>query len=112
MTAQEPEAGEREQYRGVIIIEWPPPVGTGPYSAIPGPSVTITDAVTGKMITTCSHADIVIHADVAEIVTAELTLFADADGNPVLSGPSVAGDGEILTGTFTFAVSEMRVRQA
>ena len=110
MTAQEPEAGEPEQYRGVIIIEWPPPTGAGPYSALAGPLVVITDAVTGKPITTCSH--LTVHADVAELVTAELTLFADADGEPILDGMPVLGDGWILTGTFPFMVAAMKVRQA
>lgn len=110
MTAQEPEAGEPEPYRGVIAIEWPAPVGTGPYSAVSGRSVSIADAVSGKPVTTCSR--LTVRADVAEIVTADLILFADADGNPVLDGAPVPGDDEILTGTFTFVVAEMRVRQA
>lgn len=105
MTAQEP-----DQYRGVIAIEWPAPVGATPYSAVSGRAVAIADAVTGKPVTTCSR--LTVRADVAEIVTADLILFADADGNPILDGVPVLGDDEILTGTFPFVVSEMRVRQA
>lgn len=101
------------QYRGVIRIEWPPP-GAGPYSAMAGCRVSITDAVTGKPVTACSHADITVHADAGELVTADLTLFADADGEPLLDGDAVLnGDGtDILTGVFPFLVGEMRVRQS
>jgi hypothetical protein len=98
---------EPEPFRGTVIIEWPAPVGPLPYSALLGRAAAVTDAVTGKPITTCSG--ITVRAVVDEIVTAELTLFADADGNPVLDGKPVLGDGEILTGTFPFAVAAMRV---
>lgn len=103
-------AAEPEPFRGVIIIEWPAPFGASPYSALSGWHCAVTDAVTGKPVTTCSR--ITVRADVNEIVTADLTLFADADGNPVLDGDPVPGDGEILTGTFTYAVAGMRVRGA
>lgn len=106
MTAQEP-----DQYRGVIVIEWPEPIGPGPYSALNGRLVAITDAVTGKPVTTCTR--MMVRADVQEIVTADLALYADADGNPVLDGEPVLDPTgrEVLTGTFPFAVAEMRVRQ-
>lgn len=100
------------QYRGAIIIEWPQPVGKGPHGCIAGYSLSITDATTGKQITTCSHADITVHADAAELVTADLTLFVGEDGEPLLNGPPVPDydAGEIRTGVFPFLVAEMRVR--
>jgi hypothetical protein len=97
-------------YRGVVIIEWPASVGTGPYACMVGHAITITDAVTGKLITTCTSSDVTVHADANSLVTANLTLFADADGEPLLEGGPVIGDEEILTGTFPFLVAEMRVR--
>lgn len=106
-----PPAGTREEspYRGVISIEWPPP-GASPYSSMLGSTVSVFDAATGKQITTCSEFDITVHADAAARVTAELTLFAGADGEPLLGGmPEPDGD-EIRTGAFVFAVHEMRVR--
>jgi hypothetical protein len=98
------------QYRGLIIIEWPPPVGSGPHGAIDGWKVVITDALTGKPVTTCSRADVVVHADVNDLVTADLTLFADGDGQPLLDGKPVEKDGKFLTGVFPFLVAEMRVQ--
>lgn len=98
-------------YRGVIVIEWPAPSGRGPHGAMMGRLLNITDAVTGKQITTCTSADITVHADADSLVTADLTLFADADGEPLLDGMPVTRDGEILTGTFPFLVAEMRIRE-
>jgi hypothetical protein len=95
-------------YRGVIAIEWPAPTGGSIYACMLGRLVKITDAVSGKPVTTCS--DIAVHADSGALVTADLTLFADEDGEPVLDGKPAVRDGETLTATFPFVVSEMRVR--
>ena len=95
-------------YRGVIVIEWPPPAGTSPYACLNGSGVAIADAVSGKPITTCS--DLVIHAEIQALVTADLTMFADKDGEPILDGEPVLDGDEIQTGVFPFVVSEMRVR--
>lgn len=98
-------------YRGAIVIEWPPAAGSSPYAVMIGRLVTITDAVTGKLITTCTSADITVHADADAIVTADLVLFADEQGEPLLDGmPELDGE-EIRTGTFPFRVAEMRVRE-
>lgn len=96
-------------YRGVVAIEWPAPVGGSIYACMIGQGVRVTDAATGKRIATCLN--VTVHADPGALVTADLTMFADEDGEPVLEGEPVLGDGEILTGTFPFVVSEMRVRQ-
>lgn len=111
MTAGPQDAPEPEPFRGVVVIEWPAPCGVPPHSALIGRACTVTDAVTGKPITTCSA--IRVRADVNEIVTAELILFADANGNPVLDGQPVLDPSgrEILAGTFPFAVAGMKVRQ-
>jgi len=101
---------EPDAYRGVIAIEWPPPNGASPYSSMPGCLVSVTDALTGKPIMTCTK--IIVHADAGALVTADLTMFADADGEPLLDGePVIDGDG-FRTGVFPFLVSEMRVRHA
>lgn len=112
MSAPEDDEETAGDYRGVVIIEWPAPYGVPPYSALIGRACTVTDAVTGKPILTCTR--VVVRASMDEIVTADLTVLADADGNPLLDGePVVAPCGrEFLTGTFPFAVSEMRVRNA
>jgi hypothetical protein len=99
-------------YRGVIRIEWPASHRPGPHGCMLGRAVSVFDAASGELITTCSHADIVIHADVDALVTADLTLFTDEDGEPLLDGEPVAKDSEFLTGTFPFLVGEMRVRQS
>ena len=76
-------------YRGLVVIEWPAPTGGSVYACMLGRGVKVTDAATGKPITTCS--DLTVHADPGAIVTADLTLFADADGEPVLDGDPVPG---------------------
>lgn len=112
MTALPAEDEQTVRYMGVIAIEWPAATRPGPYNCMTGAQLTITDAVSGKVITTCSHADVTVHADAGELVTADLTLFADADGEPLLDGKPVTSDGEVLTGVFPFLVAEMRVRSA
>jgi len=97
-------------YRGVIIIEWPAPFGASPYSAMTGHAVEITDALTGKPVRTCLRASVAV--DMEAIVTADLTLFADEDGEPLLDGEPVLDGGEIRTALFPFVVAEMRVRHA
>lgn len=104
------EAAAAPPYRGVVVIEWPAPVGTGPYACMVGHSVTITDAVTGKRVRTCASADITVHADANSLVTADLTLSAGADGEPLLDGEPLVDGDEIRTRTFPFLVAEMKVR--
>ena len=100
------------EYRGAVIIEWPPPSRKGPYGCMAGWMMTVFDAVSGKQITTVSHADVVVHADASDLLTADLAMFTDEAGEPVYDGPPVMKDGEALTATFPFLVAEMRVRQA
>lgn len=104
-----PDEDAAPPYRGVVVIEWPATVGTGPYAVMLGRLLKISDAVTGKLITTCTHADITVHADACALVTADLTLFADEQGEPLLDGKPVLDGKEVRTGTFPFLVAEMRV---
>ena len=121
MTTEAAEAGVRSDgcescgCRGTVIIEWPGP-GRHGVSAIAGHAITIRDAFSGgelqgELITTVTSADIVIHASAESLVTADLTMFADEDGNPVFTGKPHFRDGEVITATFPFIVAEMRVRQ-
>lgn len=101
-----PDDGTGTQYRGVVVIEWPAAHGASPYSAMTGWKVSVTDAVTGKPITTCTR--ITVHVDPGALVTADLVMLASEDGEPLLDGiPD--GDGT-RTRTFPFVVAEMRVR--
>jgi hypothetical protein len=74
-----------------------------------GWKVTVTDAVTRRRITTATGISVRVSPE--SLVTADLTVFTDADGEPVLDGQPVMDGGEIRTGTFTFLVTEMRVRE-
>jgi hypothetical protein len=97
-------------YCGLVVIEWPAPAGGSVYACMLGRGVRISDAATGRLITTCSA--VAVHADAGALVTADLTLFAGEDGEPLLGGEAVPDGGEIRTGVFPFVVSEMRVRHA
>lgn len=96
-------------YRGLISIEWPAPAGSSPYACMLGRGVKIADAVTGRLITTCS--EVTVHADAGALVTADLMLFTDEDGEPLLEGKPVLGDGGFRTDVFPFVVAVMRVRE-
>lgn len=125
MTGSDDANGNGEQvarYWGTVIIEWPAPARGTPYGAMPGRHVKVWDAATGEQVYGCTHADITVHAGVEGLVTADLTLFADEDGEPVLDlQPAVTAadrrivldeDGGTVTGVFPFLVTEMRVRGA
>jgi hypothetical protein len=101
--------GPDGDYAGVVMIEWPPATGTGPYAAMIGRAASVFDAVSGKQIKTC--AGITVRVNMEELVTADLTLLAGADGEPILQGEPVLDGEGIRTGVFPFLVSEMRVRE-
>jgi hypothetical protein len=118
------EAAAPVAYQGCLIIEWPAPRKPAPYNLIPGWQVALTDAVTGAQITTAMRIE--IHADASDTVTADVTMFAGEDGQPVYqlekvqhpeTGrwhekiPAMGEDGRPREGTFRFLVAEMRVRQ-
>jgi hypothetical protein len=99
-----------QEFAGSVVIEWP---CARPGSALIG-SLTKISAEDGTPILTVTS--LTLHCAADDIAWAELTMFADPDGNPVLdAGPGplakvhAGPDGEILTGTFPFLVTEMRV---
>lgn len=104
--AAEPEAVEAVTYQSYLIIEWPAPRKPDP-SPMPAWQLTLTDAVSGQQISTALR--ITVHADAEDIVTADVTMFADEDGKPVYDGKPHIRDGEVVEGTFPFLVAEMRV---
>lgn len=116
MTTEAAEAGVRSDdegpvYHGHVILEWPQPVTTLTFPrAMVAWKVAVYDATDGASITTAS--EITVRASADGWVTADLTMLADPDGMPVLSGSTVYPDdeGRARTGTFSFLVAEMRVR--
>jgi hypothetical protein len=103
---------DEDGFRGAVIIEWPHSAKRG-VGALRGCLVAVYDALTGdepepKMISTVTC--ITIHAPANGLVIADLTMFADGDGNPVYDGMPVIQDGETVMATFPFIVAEMRVR--
>lgn len=97
---------------GYVIIEWPAPK-PGPHPrGMPAWGCSIFDAASGKQITTVETINIpAVRADATTWVTCWLTMFADAEGKPVLDGTPQMVDGAVRMETFPFLVSEMRVRQ-
>lgn len=99
-----------DHFTGIIGIEWPA-AGPGlPGKALPGWRVTPYDG-DGPVLTV---QRLTIHASADGLVWAELAMFADRDGNPILHGkPVILEDGiQVLTGTFRFLVTSMRVRES
>lgn len=96
------------EFDGEIGITWPAGKGEAlpgwrlaPYNA-DGPVNTITEFT--------------LHARADDIVWAEATMFADADGRPVYDVPHGAklhlgDDGKPATGTFRFRVTEVRTTE-
>lgn len=106
------QAGPGVVYQGHIGIEWPAPAEGSASLVMPGWKFSVWDALNGKPITTVTKIE--VHVPANGLVTADLTMFADLDGQPVYDGkPHIRGqadlDGEIVTGTFPFLVAEMRV---
>ena len=118
---------ESPAHYGRVIIEWPAP-GRSP--ALPGWGCSVFDAETGKPVVTVEKIIIpAVTATATDVITCDLTMFANPDGKPLLELERVPdphgrpghagygriytdGEGKIRTGTFTFPVAEMRVRQA
>jgi len=104
--------GRPAQFDGTVAVTWPRPRG----GAVHGWEVGLTDAATGEPVTTVTGFTARIHAAAFGLVWAELTMFADGDGRPLLAGHPVpdpdGGEGGVLTGTFAFLVTEMRVAPA
>lgn len=95
---------------GSMIITWPKP-GKG---HLFGGRIALADADSGEVITTALDLDLTVHTDTQSLITAEITMFADADGKPLGPGEPVtyAEDGENLaTGRFRWLVSEMRIAE-
>jgi hypothetical protein len=99
---------------GAVIIEWPRII---PSYVTESSFVGIYDAVTGDQITTVICADIIVRTGVPRRITADLTLFCDEAGNPILNddvwpaGAHIGPDGHMATDVYTFLVTEMRIRQ-
>lgn len=100
-------------FAGTIGIEWPAGSEAGD-EGIPGWRIAFYDAE--GYVTTVSRME--LHAEVAGFIWANLTVFTDAAGKPVLHMPDghlpadvaeqVIADGEWRTGTFPFLVTSMR----
>jgi len=97
------------RFDGTMTVTWPRPRG----GAVPAWAVSLADAATGEAITTVTGFTTRIHAVAGDVVWAEVTMFADGDGRPLLSGRPVlaplADRDAVKTGTFAFLVTEMRV---
>jgi hypothetical protein len=121
--------GPERRYYGYVIIEWPAPRGKdGDPRVMPGWGCSIFDAVTGRQISTVEKLAIpAVTADAQGWVIADLVMFADDKGMPLLfperipdpqGRPGHIGsericlddEGKVRTGVFAFIVAEMRVR--
>lgn len=109
--ARHPGVGSRvnaktpDMFEGVVSIEW---INGASPGVLPGWSFTLC-LEDGTPIRTVT--DLTLHASAEGVAWVELTMFADEDYKPVLTGPPhfVPGtqDGTYYSGTFPFLVSRM-----
>jgi hypothetical protein len=97
-------------FQGVIALEWPEPRPGHPGQPLPGWGTGVFDALSGKQILTVMKIE--VHVPANGLVTADLTMYADEDGQPVYTGPPHVRGGEVIEGTFPFLVAEIRTRRA
>lgn len=102
------QAGPGVDYQGHIGIEWP--ARRDPSLVLPGWGCAVWDALSGKPITTVTRIE--LHASAVDVIAADVTMFADEDGQPVYTGKPHLRDGEAIWGTFPFLVAWMRVASA
>jgi hypothetical protein len=100
------------EFEGAITIEWRRAGPDGP-QIMPGWHFLIRDVASGQMIPTITH--LTFHAPADGAVWAELTMFRDADGRPVIAADEdlasrwvVTEDG-VETAVFPFRVAGMSV---
>lgn len=103
-----PETGPGVTYQGCIAIEWPQPGHRA--RPLNGWDIAVFDALNGKQILTVTRIE--LHASANDVVSADVTMFANGRGEPVYTGPPLTRNGEVIYGTFPFLVAEMRVRPA
>lgn len=88
----------------IIGIQWATEQAAGPLPI----TTEITEQPTGEKITTVSAMAIYVAHD-EHIVWAELDMYADENGKPILTGkPVVRGDGTIIRRIFTAHILKMR----
>ena len=99
-----------ERLNGAVIIEWPGPDARHDWpGTLDGRQVTVRDAGTEAEIFTVTG--VTVRADLRGATDAELVLYTDLDGRPLLGlGERPVPDGRIRTGTFRVQVAGMRVR--
>lgn len=109
-------SGQPAEFAGAIGIEWPAACAAG--QVIPAWRIAFWDEA--GWVTTISR--MTLHAECTGVIWAELTMFADTAGKPLLHlpGGAAAGteivplddDGQPVYGTFPFLVTSMRVKGA
>jgi hypothetical protein len=106
----EPAVDYPAEFAGTLGIEWPAgDLAAG--KALHGWKITPYDAE--GPVTTVS--EIALHASVLGLIWADLTMFTDKDGRPVLhlpdhQAPHLGGDGRPTEATFPYLITSMRVR--
>jgi hypothetical protein len=100
----------RRAYQGYVIIEFPVPESTPEHprpGILAGYNMMVVNAADEKPVLTVSRVE--LHAEANDIITADLTMMADADGRPLMDTSVIYRRGdEIVTGTFPFIVTGIR----
>lgn len=108
------ETFQQPPHMGRVVITWPAVRN----DALPlfSREMQIHNADTGEPILTVTGMQIVLGGEAwrGEAIHVDLTMLADADGQPILNGPGSANkaydrdNSTVRTGVFRYAVMEMR----
>ncbi len=96
---------ERAEYRGSVAIEWNGGALGTANSVIPGCLCAVRDSVTNRLI---PAASITVHVPPYGMVTADVGVFLDGDGEIIYDLVEVAKTDSVPA-TFPFLVSSMRI---
>jgi hypothetical protein len=95
-------ARTENEYAGRVVITWPQTRG----GMILGHTVALIDADSGELLV--GVQDLTVIADLNGPIVAEMTMYTDADGQPLRIGMTLVRDGDTWrTGRFRWLVAEM-----
>lgn len=104
--ADYPVPEDAPEFKGSVVIEWPTTPHPAPANLVlPGALASVYDAETGDLIPV---AKLTVHAEVGCLITADLAVFLDRQGELIHDPSVIWRDSNGTPATFTFLVRGMR----